>query len=233
MDAPLRGQPHQLSSIPSMQLGARAPWPVRAPSAASTPQHAPLRPMPLHPMPPHTTHTHAARRTPAGLRAAGDGHAGPRTPSDARDDEEGRGRGKGGGQQGGPCAWKAGLLCSAPACAAAQARGSPCCAAPCICWVGVCGRSKWAAPCPFTHHKLHMRLATQVLVDVNWRPVFWEDHGEAKREITAYLQQVGGGACTPRTAGTHHPVGVLASCAGNRSAYCWVHWNLVASSGPA
>jgi sugar/nucleoside kinase (ribokinase family) len=26
-----------------------------------------------------------------------------------------------------------------------------------------------------------------VLVDVNWRPVFWDDNGEAKREILAFL----------------------------------------------
>lgn len=27
----------------------------------------------------------------------------------------------------------------------------------------------------------------QVLVDVNWRPVFWKDNDEAKREILAFL----------------------------------------------
>ncbi|KAF5835869.1 Ribokinase-like protein [Dunaliella salina] len=30
----------------------------------------------------------------------------------------------------------------------------------------------------------------KVLVDVNWRPVFWNDHAEAKRIISDYLQKV-------------------------------------------
>jgi len=56
-----------------MQLGARAPWPVRAPSAASTPQHAPCVPcpcIPCRPTPP--THTrHGARPQGSALLVTG------------------------------------------------------------------------------------------------------------------------------------------------------------------
>eukprot|EP00983_Pelagomonas_calceolata_P074283 1152493-Pelagomonas_calceolata.AAC.9 len=40
-----------------------------------------------------------------------------------------------------------------------------------------------------THTHTYTHVDPQVLVDVNWRPVFWDDHAEAKRVISDYLQK--------------------------------------------
>lgn len=54
---------------------------------------------------------------------------------------------------------------------------------------------------PDTRKAMHAAVAAakeggcHVVVDVNWRPVFWADKEEARRHITDYLQQVGAVRC--------------------------------------
>lgn len=45
------------------------------------------------------------------------------------------------------------------------------------------------SPLPCSHHKPMQGGHTTVVIDVNWRPVFWDDEAAAKATVLEYIKQ--------------------------------------------